>query len=159
MQRRLRITLVVTAAAGVAVIGAGTAYADGIFTAPSQKYCSRAVEKDKPQEAKDFPSYGEDAAESNATRRDLRDSNGDVYAVHNQFCDAPRPWRGNDWHDKSYDTFHYKRESGSQSPSSNHDENTYSDRDGYNRQFRKDKEKKHEPDHVGAPKNPTDATE
>jgi hypothetical protein len=159
MQRRLRITLAVAAAAGVAVLGAGTAEAQGMFTSPSDHNCPR-FDKDKPEKEADFPSYHEDEAEKNANSNDPRDRHGDVYYTHNEFCDPGRPWRGNDWHDKSYDTFHFKREPGSNSPSSNKD-NTYNDNNGYNKSFRKDPHRytKLEPDHIGASKHPKYETE
>jgi hypothetical protein len=151
--------LVAAAAAGAVAVGTGTAYAEGIFKAPSDKDCTYNLDKDKPQKETDFPSSHEEEADSNARRNDLRDSHGDVYYTHNESCDAPRPWRGWDWHDKSYDTFHYKTDPRTGYPSQDHDRNTFADHDGYNGAYRKDKERHLERDHVGAPKNPKYATE
>ena len=152
MQRRLRITLAIAAAAGVAVLGAGTAEAQGVFK--SDNDCPR-FDKDKVSQEADFPN-DHYSGNDNATDLDSRDASGNVYYTHNAFCEGSKPWRGRDWHDGSYDTFHYKRLPGSQSPSSNRDDNTYSDNDGYNKSFRKDPHKytKNEPDHIGASKHP-----
>lgn len=158
MQRRLRITLAAVAAAGVAVLGAGTAEAQGVFK--SDNDCPR-FDKDKAAKENTFPSYGEEEAEKNATKDDLRDSTGKVYSTHNAFCDPGKPWRGRDWHDGSYDTFQHKRAPGEIAPSGDPHKNQYADWNGYNKSFQKDPHKytKLEPDHIGAPKHPKYATE
>lgn len=160
MQRRLRITMIAAAAAGAVALGTGTAYAEGIFKAPADKDCP-FFDKDKAEKENAFPSYGERKAESNATSKDLRDASGKVYYTHNDFCDPGRPWRGYDWHDKSYDTLGFKREPGGIAPSGDPHKNNYGDWNGYNKSFQKDphRYKKLEPDHIGAPKNPKYATE
>jgi len=152
MQRRLRMTLAAVAAAGVAVLGAGTAEAQGVFK--SDNDCPR-FDKDKVAKEADFPNDHYSGNE-NAIRKDARDAHGDVYYTHQAYCDPGKPWRGRDWHDDSYNTFHFKREPGGNTPSSNRDENTYNDFDGYNKSFRKDPHKytKLEPDHIGASKHP-----
>jgi hypothetical protein len=161
MQRRLRITLAAVAAAGVAVLGAGTAEAQGAFSSDKDKGCE-FFDKDKPEKETDFPSYGELEAEKNSHNKDLREaSSGKVYNTHNDYCDPGKPWRGNDWHDKSYDTLGFKRAPGEVAPSSDPHKNNYADWNGYNKSFRKDPHKytKLEPDHIGAPKHPKYATE
>ena len=157
MQRRLRMILAVAAAAGVAVAGAGTAEAQGLFK--SDNDCPY-FDKDKPANEFDFPNDHYSGNE-NATSRDLRDSHGDIYYTKNAYCKPDKPWRGRDWHDDSYNTFHFKRDPGGLTPSQDFDKNTYNDHDGYNKSFRKDPHRitKHEPDHIGAPKNPKYATE
>lgn len=156
MQRRLRITMVAAAAAGAVAVGTGTAYAEGIFKAPSDNSCTRSVDKDKPEKETDFPSFHDYEAESNANSKDLRDGHGNLYAAHNSYCDGPRPWRGWDWHDKSYDTFGFKRAPGQEAPSWDPHKNQYEDLNGYNKSFQKDPHRytKLEPDHIGAPKHP-----
>jgi hypothetical protein len=156
MQRRLRITLAVTAAAGIAVVGAGTAQAEGVFK--SDKDCSYSVDKDKAEKEFDFPNDNY-SGNANATRKDLRDSHGDLYYTHAQYCDPGRPWRGSDWDDDSYDHFLNKLEPGSRSPSSDVHKNAYASREGYNKSFQKNPHKGLEPDHIGAPRHPKYATE
>lgn len=162
MQRRLRITMAVVAAAGIAVLGAGTAEAQGTFHASTDKDkgCSRKVDKDKPAKESDFPNDMYEQSKANANDKDLLDASGDPYLTHTDFCTPDKPWRGYDWHDKSYDTFH-NRKGPDGVPVQDNKHNSYDDVDGYNDKLRKDPHKytKLEPDHIGAPKNPKYASE
>lgn len=160
MRRRLRVTLAASVAAGAVVLGGGTAYAEGVFSSPAKSNgvdCTRKTDKDKALKENDFPSDNDVAADSNATKKDIRDRSGNVYYNHQEFCNDPerafRETKGDD----SYNTFNYGTDKYG-APSRDHDKNTYNDFDGYNSKYRYN-EKQLEPDHIGAPKSPKSATE
>jgi hypothetical protein len=118
MPGRLRFTLAATAAAGVVVLGTGTAYAEGLgsgtgYAASSHQgdsadECSRKFdEHQKPLGEADFPSDHSAEADSNSTTKDTRDASGDPYYTHSRACDSEP--RDKDRHDDSYDTFKYNK--------------------------------------------------
>jgi hypothetical protein len=100
MQRRLRVTLAATAAAGALALCTGTAYAEGFGGghgyAASDHHdsgdCSYGFDKhQKALKADDFPSDHGPDADSNSTDKDAKDAHGDPYYTHNSSCDdGPR---------------------------------------------------------------------
>jgi hypothetical protein len=167
MRRGIRIALAGTIAAGAVLAGAGTAFA-GVGMSPShhddsdhKKDCSLKVDKDPKPKESDYPSDTHFEAYKNTTDRDAKDLHGKPYYVHNKFCQGYANWR--DWDDdKSYDTFKFSRDPGSNSPSRDPKKNSYlNPGKGYNKELRKESknERSLNRDHIGAPKNPKFATE
>lgn len=171
MRRGIRIALAGTVAAGAVLVGAGTAYAgispshhgddsdDGHHDKKAD--CSLRTDKDPAPKESDYPSDNHFEAYQNTTAKDAKDLHGKPYYVHNKFCQGYANWR--DWDDdKSYDTFKFSREPGSNSPSRDPKKNSYvKNRNGYTKELSKDKknERSLDRDHIGAPKNPKYATE
>jgi hypothetical protein len=158
MRRGLRVALAVTATAGALALGMGSAYADstvgGHLSKDKNRHgCDYKIDKDATLKENEFPSDHAPEAFANTTPKDAKDGHGNPYYLHNEYCQTNKPWRGTDWHDKSYDTFHYKFDKKTGFPSRDKDKNTYYDQNGYNKSFHKDR-KDLERDHIGAPKNP-----
>lgn len=161
MRRGLRVALAGTIAAGAVLCGAGTAYADSDGGGDDDDHghhdkragCSSKMDKDTTLREDQLPSDNAPAAFKNTTKKDARDAHGNPYYLHNDVCQTnDDPWRGRDWDDDSYKTFHFERDKNGR-PSRDKKKNTYVDSDGHNKSYRKDR-KDLEPDHIGAPLHP-----